>query len=358
MLGVQLVIAGVQLPSKYLQKEWKSLSILVGVVMAMMWLTTSLLVWVFMPQLPLLHALAIGACVTPTDPILSSAIVKGKFAEHNVPKKLQQIIVAESGANDGLGYPFLFLALYLIKYTGDEANPADGGSLTAMGLWLGDTWGYTILLSVAYGAAAGWAAKDLLHWAEKRDYIDKESFVVFAIALALFVLGTCGMIGSDDVLACFVAGNAFTWDDWFRLQTENDSFHPTIDMLLNMTIFMWFGAVCPWNDFLNNNVISIYQLVPLGILVLLVRRLPWVFAAHKYIHQISDTRKALFAGFFGPIGVSAVFYVYILAEFIDKYLVDGDEVRADVKDLREAGLVVVWFLAVCSVVSEQKYTDV
>ncbi|KAH7011254.1 Na/H antiporter [Ilyonectria destructans] len=350
VLGVQLVIAGVQLPSKYLQKEWKSLSILVGVVMAMMWLTTSVLVWAFMPQLPLLHALAIGACVTPTDPILSSAIVKGKFAEHNVPKKLQQIIVAESGANDGLGYPFLFLALYLIKYTGDEANPADGGSLTAMGLWLGDTWGYTILLSVAYGAAAGWAAKDLLHWAEKRDYIDKESFVVFAIALALFVLGTCGMIGSDDVLACFVAGNAFTWDDWFRLQTENDSFHPTIDMLLNMTIFMWFGAVCPWNDFLNNNVISIYQLVPLGILVLLVRRLPWVFAAHKYIHQISDTRKALFAGFFGPIGVSAVFYVYILAEFIDKYLVDGDEVRADVKDLRETGLVVVWFLAVCSVV--------
>ncbi|KAL6415595.1 sodium/hydrogen exchanger family protein [Ilyonectria robusta] len=350
VLGVQLVIAGVQLPSRYLQKEWKSLSILVGVVMAMMWLTTSLLVWAFMPQLPLLHALAIGACVTPTDPILSSAIVKGKFAEHNVPKKLQQIIVAESGANDGLGYPFLFLALYLIKYTSDEANPADGGSMTAISLWLGDTWGYTILLSVAYGAAAGWAAKDLLHWAEKREYIDKESFVVFAIALALFVLGTCGMIGSDDVLACFVAGNAFTWDDWFRLQTEHDSFHPTIDMLLNMTIFMWFGAVCPWSDFLNNDVISIYQLIPLGILVLLVRRLPWVLAAHKYIHQISDTREALFAGFFGPIGVSAVFYVYILAEFIDKYLVDGDEVRADVKDLREAGLVVVWFLAVCSVV--------
>jgi hypothetical protein len=32
----------------------------------------------------------------------------------------------------------------------------------------------------------------------------------FANNLQLFITGTCGMIGSDDVLACFVAGNAFT----------------------------------------------------------------------------------------------------------------------------------------------------
>lgn len=30
VLGVQLVIAGIQLPSKYLQKEWRSLAYLIG----------------------------------------------------------------------------------------------------------------------------------------------------------------------------------------------------------------------------------------------------------------------------------------------------------------------------------------
>jgi len=54
----------------------------------------------------------------------------------------------------------------------------------------------------------------LLHWAEERKFVDRESFLVFAISLALFIVGTCGMIGSDDVLACFIAGNVFTWDDW------------------------------------------------------------------------------------------------------------------------------------------------
>jgi NhaP-type Na+/H+ or K+/H+ antiporter len=83
-----------------------------------MWLASSLLIWSMVPHLSFLHALAIGAYVTPIDPVLSNSIVKEKFADKNIPKDLQKIITAESGANDRLGYPFVFLALYLIKYTG------------------------------------------------------------------------------------------------------------------------------------------------------------------------------------------------------------------------------------------------
>ena len=226
VLGVQLVLAGVQLPSKYLFKEWKSLSLFLGPGMTVMWLSSSLLIFAMVPHLSFLHSLAVGACVTPTDPILSNSIVKGKFADKNIPQDLQKIIIAESGANDGLGYPFLFIALYLIKYTGGNHAGLSHGARFAMAQWFGETWGYTILLSVGYGAAVGWLAKHLLHWAEERKYVDKESFLVFAITLAvrnftvssssadpmlqLFTVGTCGLIGSDDVLACFIAGNVFT----------------------------------------------------------------------------------------------------------------------------------------------------
>ncbi|KAJ8123421.1 hypothetical protein ONZ43_g632 [Nemania bipapillata] len=203
VLGVQLVLAGVQLPSRYLKKEWKPLSLLLGPIMVAMWLTT-------------------GACVTPTDPVLSNVIVKGKFADHNIPKDLQKIIIAESGANDGLGYPFLFFALYLIKYIGDGGVAESGGGGLAIGLWFGETWGYTIILSVVYGAAVGWVAKQLLRYCEDHKFVDRESFLVFALSLALFITGTCGLIGSDDILACFIAGNVFTWDDWFRLATLDE----------------------------------------------------------------------------------------------------------------------------------------
>ncbi|KAI9661924.1 MAG: hypothetical protein M1821_009164 [Bathelium mastoideum] len=347
VLGVQLVLAGVQLPSKYLWTEWKSLALLLGPGMAGMWICTSLLIWGLVPNLSFLHALAIGASVTPTDPVLSNSIVKGKFADKNIPKELQKIIIAESGANDGLGYPFLFLPLYLIKYVGEHGGAVPGGGGKAIGAWFGETIGYTILLSIAYGAVVGWLAKELLHWAEERKYVDRESFLVFAITLALFIVGSVGMIGSDDVLACFIAGNTFTWDDWFRLETLDDSLQPTIDMLLNVSVFVWFGAVCPWYSFVNNSVIPIYRLIPLGILVLLLRRLPIVFLLHKKIPQIEEVRQALFVGFFGPIGVSAIFYLYISLQFVNG-ITEGSPMRQDVSSLAEAMTVVIWFLAICS----------
>ncbi|KAI8960623.1 Sodium/hydrogen exchanger family-domain-containing protein [Daldinia sp. FL1419] len=351
VLGVQLVLAGVQLPSRYLKKEWKPLALLLGPIMTAMWIITSLLVWGLVPNLPFLHALAIGACVTPTDPVLSNVIVKGRFADHNVPKDLQKIIIAESGANDGLGYPFLFFALYLIKYIGDGGVNEQGGAGLAIGLWFGETWGYTILLSVVYGAVVGWIAKELLHFCEEHKFVDRESFLVFAFSLALFITGTCGMIGSDDILACFIAGNVFTWDDWFRLETLDDSLQPTIDMLLNVTIFMWYGAVCPWHSFVANSIIPIYRLIPLGILILLFRRLPLVLASYKKIPQIDGFQQAIFMGFFGPIGCSAIFYLYVTLEFVDTLNPNqGSVARWDVAHLKECVSVLVWFMVICSVV--------
>ncbi len=185
VLGVQLVLAGVQLPSKYLQREWRSLALLLGPGMVGMWMCSSLLVWALVPNLSFLHSLAVGACVTPTDPVLSNSIVKGKFADKNIPKDLQKIIIAESGANDGLGYPFLFLPLYLLKYVESGGAGQPGGARLAMGYWFGEIWGYTILLSVVYGAVVGWIAKELLHWAEEKKFVDRESFLVFAITPAV-----------------------------------------------------------------------------------------------------------------------------------------------------------------------------
>lgn len=75
-------------------------------------------------------------------------------------------------------------------------------------------------------------------------------------------MGTVGLMGSDDLLACFIAGNSFTWDDWFRIETEKAHlmevslfsftwllfiylfffFTKVVDILLNLSIFVYIGA--------------------------------------------------------------------------------------------------------------------
>ena len=152
--------------------------------------------------------------------------------------------------------------------------------------------------------------------------------------------------------------------DWFRLETLDDSLQPTIDMLLNLSVFMYFGAVCPWPLFLNqpkppititsDPIIPLYRLIPLGILILMLRRLPVVYAMHGQIRQIEEKQQALFVGFFGPIGVSAVFYLYVSKEFLADITVlgsNGEEtMRDDVARLSDTMEVIIWFLAICSIV--------
>lgn len=74
----------------------------------------------------------------------------------------------------------------------------------------------------------------------KRGYSTQIIFHLFS--LQLFLLGVVSLIGSDDLLACFVAGNAFTWDDWFREETENAHLMEVVDMLLNLSVFVYIGA--------------------------------------------------------------------------------------------------------------------
>ena len=56
VLGVQLVLAGVQLPKKYLLKEWRSLAWLLLPIMTGMWLVSSFIIWAMIPWLPLVSS--------------------------------------------------------------------------------------------------------------------------------------------------------------------------------------------------------------------------------------------------------------------------------------------------------------
>ena len=164
VLGVQLFIAGVQLPGRYLQTEWKSLAFLLGPGMAVMWLSSGLLTWGLVPNISLIQALAVGACVTPT-------------------RRTAPPASAVDGARAGNRSRWIFVALYLMKYT--QGPGFDGGGGKAIALWVYETLLYEIALSVVYGAVVGWLSMKLLHWAEEKRYVDRESFLVFAISLGV-----------------------------------------------------------------------------------------------------------------------------------------------------------------------------
>jgi NhaP-type Na+/H+ or K+/H+ antiporter len=306
VLVVQCFAVGVELPKWYMEKHWKSVTLLLIPVMTFGWLITSLFIWwMFGNKLDWLDSLCIAACVTATDPVLASSVVgKGKFAKR-VPKHLRDLLSAESGCNDGMAFPFIYLALYLIRYRPDANEVALK--------WFCFTILYECIFGAVYGVAIGYIARRAIRYAHDHDLVDRESFLVFYFVLALFCAGSGSILGVDDLLVGFAAGVGFSNDGWFQEKTEESHVSNVIDLLINLTFFVYFGTIIPWEQY-NSDVLGItpWRLVVVGIMVIFFRRIPVMLVLKPIIPDIKTWREALFAGHFGPIGVGAIF-VAILA---------------------------------------------
>ena len=309
ILVVQCFAVGVELPKRYMEKHWRSIFYMLVPVMTWGWLSTSLFIWWMMPRLNWLESLAISATVTATDPILASSVVgKGKFAQR-VPKHIRDIISAESGCNDGAAFPFIYLSIYMIRYFGHSNEVAQH--------WFTLSILYEIVLGSIYGVAVGYIARRAIRYAHDHDLVDRESFLVFYFVLALFCAGSGSMLGLDDLLVGFAAGVGFSNDGWFVTKTEEAHVSNVIDLLLNLSFFLYFGTIIPWNQF-NSEMLGTtpWRLVVIAIFALLFRRIPPVLALKPFIPDIRTWREALFAGHFGPIGVGAIFAAILArAEF-------------------------------------------
>ncbi|KAB5558460.1 Na+/H+ antiporter nha1 [Coniochaeta sp. 2T2.1] len=305
VLVVQCFAVGVELPKFYMEKHWKSVVFLLIPVMTFGWLITSLFVWWMVPPLTWLESLVVAACVTATDPVLASSVVgKGKFAKR-VPKHLRDLLSAESGCNDGMAFPFVYLALYLIQ---EHLSAKD-----VTYHWLVYTVLYECIFGAIYGFLVGYIARHAIKYAEKKELIDRESFLVFYFVLALFCAGSGSILGVDDLLVGFACGVGFSNDGWFTQKTEESHVSNVIDLLINLAYFVYFGTIIPWEQFNSPELpLSAWRLVVLAIFVLLFRRIPIMMALKPFIPDIKTWREALFAGHFGPIGVGAIF-IAILA---------------------------------------------
>lgn len=305
VLVVQCFAVGVELPKFYMEKHWRSVLCLLLPVMAFGWLITSVFIFLLIPTLNWLDALVCAACVTATDPVLASSVVgKGKFARR-VPKHLRDLLSAESGCNDGMAFPFIYLAIYLIQF---NRNTRDVSFYWIVYIIL-----YECIFGAIYGFIIGYVARRGIKWAHEHDLIDRESFLSFYFVLSLFCAGSGSILGLDDLLVGFAAGVGFSNDGWFGEKTEESHVSNVIDLLLNLSYFVYLGTIIPWEMYNATDLgLTPWRLVIIAILVIFFRRIPIMLACKPIIPDLKTWREALFAGHFGPIGVGAIF-VAILA---------------------------------------------
>ncbi|ROW15700.1 hypothetical protein VPNG_02218 [Cytospora leucostoma] len=311
ILGIQCFALGIELPAMWFTRRahWRSVLWLLGPVMTYSWAATTLLArLVFAASWP--TSMIIGACLSPTDPVLAASVLGASRFSGRVPRRLRSLLAAESACNDGASFPFLYVGLFVFEHR--TAGPAVRD-------WVLVTVLYQCVLGLAVGYAVGWVANRLLRFSERRGYASRPSLVVFYLVLAVLCVGVGSTLGLDDFLVAFGAGIGFAHDGWFSRKAEEQGdvpFRHIVDLVLDSTVFVYFGSLIPWASFVAGSSPGVLQgHIGLGglalflALVLLFRRIPVVLALHvgRLIPDVKTYREALFCGHFGPMGVGALF---------------------------------------------------
>ena len=299
-LAVSVFDIALRTPKENYRRLLRPVGLLLTLGMMVMWLTSAGLAWAILGLSPLL-ALLLAAVVTPTDPVVASSIVTGGLAEESLPDRLRSTLSLESGANDGLAYLIVLLPILLMT----SASPS-----AAWERWVLDTLIVGVLLAIAVGAGIGFLAAKALHRADKIGWVEEHSLLGLSVALSILVVTLAKLLGSDGILAAFAAGAAFNLGIDRREEFEEQNVQEAISKLFYLPIFVLFGAMLPWREWMGLG----WPVLAFALAVLFLRRPLALLVTGGGLGAGLKRGDATFLGWFGPIGVAAIYYALLAEE--------------------------------------------
>ena len=290
-----LMAAALKMKHSYLVSHKQMLSTLVVGGMLLMFGCSTLLVK-YTLGLDWIHAILIGTIITPTDPVVSSAIVGGKYADKYLNNNIKSALTFESGINDGLAFPLVAIGWMLFeRYDMDWSH------------WLVQEVGYKNVLAVLIGGAIGYLAGIILHRAHKANYMTKKTLLSFSVGLGFLVLTLLDLLHMNGIIGVFFAGLLFNSKIEEEEDLEEEKVQEAIERLFTIPVFFLLGLVLPWQEWQKIG----WPLILMVLAVLIFRRLPALILLKPALKQISRWPRVILVGWFGPIGVAALFYAML-----------------------------------------------
>jgi NhaP-type Na+/H+ or K+/H+ antiporter len=244
-------------------------------------------------QLSIPEALVVAVLLAPTDAALGQSVV----TEPRLPSRIRQGLNVESGLNDGICVPLLFIVLAIA-----EADAGLKGDSAAIRLVL-EELGYGIL----GGIVAGLLVAAVIRIAGHRGMIDSGWLQVVPFAGAALSYGLAAPLGGSGFIAAFVAGAVFG-----ALQpSERGEATYLVDQcgeVLNAVAFLAFGAVL-LGPALGDLTWSVAAYAVLSLTI--VRMLPVAIAM---IGTHARPPTVAFVGWFGPRGLASIVFAVIVVE--------------------------------------------
>ncbi|GGA82529.1 sodium:proton antiporter [Neiella marina] len=250
--------------------------------------------WLLFDDLTLLEMAILATMLAPTDAALGKAVV----SDQSVPAPIREGLNFESGLNDGICVPILFVLLALAEgQSGDR-----GVSMLAMH-YVASEIGLGVLTAIVLAVPGAW----LLKRSSDNNWIEESWLQVPVVALAISCFAVAQTIGGSGFIAAFVGGILFGW------QTANHSLkHDLLERAegagdsLSLVTWVAFGAVVLSKSLAAFDwTILVYALLSLTV----IRMLP-VFLVLTGL-KLGGGEK-LFIGWFGPRGLASIVFAVVV----------------------------------------------
>lgn len=218
------------------RRLWEPTIRLLVIAMPLCIAAVAVLGWAF-AGMTMAGSLLLAAVLAPTDPVLAGDVQVGaplEGGEHPVRFSL----TTEAGLNDGLAFPFVYLALAVAA--------AGGFTTSAVSEWLWIDVAYRVLVGLACGAFLGWLlGKLLFSWPSRNPLADTESGVI-ALAGVLAVYGITELVEGYGFIAAFVSGLTLRrQESEHHFHTQLHDFSQAIEHALTAVLLVAFGAALP-----------------------------------------------------------------------------------------------------------------
>jgi NhaP-type Na+/H+ or K+/H+ antiporter len=260
------------------------------------------------PAIPFGLALLIGAALAPTDAALGQPVVTNPA----VPARIRRVLSIESGLNDGIATPFVFLALALAT-----AEATGGGD------WLGEGL-IDVAIGVGVGVALGFLGGRLLRLADARHWTSSVSRQLFVLALAIACYLLALAAGGNGFIAAFVGGLAFGGGSQ-RREVDAVRFTETQGSLLAIGVWTAFGL-----SLAGELVTSLWDIRAIAYALLSLTVIRMVPVAIALLGARFHPLSVLFMGWFGPRGLASIVFLVIGLEGLGHAGVDTGPLTAAV----------------------------
>jgi NhaP-type Na+/H+ or K+/H+ antiporter len=292
---------GMFVERELLRRHWSPVARALAIAMPITMVLLALAAKALFPDLSWAEAFLLGAVLSPTDPVVTSAVVTSRL----VPKAVRHTLNLESGLNDGLALPFVLFFLVLASPGGDAAG--EGAKL------IGEA-AFGAVIGIVLGALGG-----RLHHRLPGGGLTARYEGIYAIGFALFAFGLADVSWGNGLIAAFVCGIAMA-------ATERDvpdgfvEFAENTSAIFQVLTFFVFGGLIVATGFHH----SVPPLVLFVLFALLVARPLAVVLS--FLRLRLPRPEKLFISWFGPKGVASMLF----ALFVLKSQVPDGELIFDI----------------------------